>query len=119
MFPNVSITYAEPVNTQLFASVIVYEYVPAPSPVMSSVVAELDQANVNGVVPPTTVKSIEPFGPQTASTTTVDADIPLAVFPTEISPVTIEQPELSVTVHEYNPADKPVIVWVEPAFDQA
>ena len=84
---------------------------------MSSVVSAFDQANVNGIAPPTKVKSTDPLFEQDASVTTVEAEIPFGVFPIVNTSVAIEHPLLSVIVQNNVPDNNPVIEELVPPPD--
>jgi hypothetical protein len=90
------------VPVQPLASVIVTEYVPAASPVLSSVVILPPQLNVYGPVPPVGVKLIAPVvAPlQAILVTTVVPDIVDAGAVTDIPDTVPVQPLASVIVTE-------------------
>jgi hypothetical protein len=105
-----SVTIVEVESVQPFASVIVTLYVPAITPVIEAVVAELDHAYVYGIVPPVDEAVAPPFEIPLhvvfESTTLEAINIAGSVIVVELVEV---HPFASVMVTLYIPAITPVI----------
>ena len=90
------------------ASVTVTLYVPAESPIISSVVAVLLHSKLYGAVPPVTVKSTVPsLSAHVASVATILAES--IVGSVTSADAVVVQPLASVTVTLYVPAVKPIM----------
>ena len=87
----VTVAFTTPVHP--FASVIVTEYVPVTSPVLSSVVIPPPQLKVYGAVPPDGVKFIAPFEPP------LQATLVITVVPETTADGCVSVIPLTVPIH--------------------
>ncbi len=105
-----SVTVDVVVTVHPFASVTVTIYVPAATPIIDAVVAELLHAYVYGEVPPVADAVAPPSEPplqETSASTTEEATNDVGSVIVEV--VVAVQPFASVTVAVYVPAETPVI----------